>query len=124
MSGFLNRQLLELLEGVKRWLHPFWLLPWSVGIPLLSYAVVYGVENLPEAFWRNTFPFSLVMVAVIVLAQLLGLFVPIGCFFWGLLTVVLKIEGKRRHVGFSLLLVVVSFIAAGMFVESLEALGY
>ena len=104
-----------------RYLHPKLLCLVVPALVVIAYLVLVGVNDFPNHLIEKLFPLSALILIPFAIGFAGGFLVPVLAMLWALVCFFLRFDGKRP-VLFAVLLIVISFISAALFGESIAKL--
>jgi hypothetical protein len=104
-----------------RYLHPKLLCLVVPALVVIAYLVLVGVNYLFVSILMEFFPLSALILIPFDIGFAGGLIVPVLAMLWALVCFFLRFDGKRP-VLFAVLLIIISFISASLFGESIAKL--
>jgi len=104
-----------------RYLHPKLLCLVVPALVVIAYLVLVGVNDFPNPLIEKFFPLSALILIPFAIGSAGGFIVPVLAMLWALVCFFLRFDGKRP-VLFAVLLIIISFISASLFGESIAKL--
>jgi hypothetical protein len=104
-----------------RYLHPKLLCLVVPALVVIAYLVLVGVNDFPNPLIEKFFPLSALILIPFAIGFAGGFIVPVLAMLWALVCFFLRFDGKRP-VLFAVLLIIISFISASLFGESIAKL--